>query len=138
MAEFRKRFFQMIGQHRHSQQIRGCPLIVRTGGFGAKFVPILDISVAASEPSEGNKIDLRTGSSVRSSGTERMPSSLALEPDSGSVTPSLASNRRALATMTYAFSGEIDRAGRVGSWAFCASQKFQKATFYEHSQEVWS
>ena len=58
MAEFRKRFFQMIGQHRHSQQIRGCPLIVCTGGFSAKFVPILDISVAASEPGEGDKIDL--------------------------------------------------------------------------------
>ena len=58
MAEFRKRIFQMIGQHRHSQQIRGCPLIVCTGGFSAKFVPILDFSVATSEPGEGDKIDL--------------------------------------------------------------------------------
>jgi hypothetical protein len=58
MAEFRKRFFQMIGQHRHSQQVCRCSLIVCAGGFGAKFVPIFDISVAASEPGEGDEIDL--------------------------------------------------------------------------------
>jgi hypothetical protein len=48
----------MVGPHRLSQQIRSCPLVVRTGGLGAKFIPIFDVSVTAPEPGEGNKIDL--------------------------------------------------------------------------------
>jgi hypothetical protein len=58
MAEFRKRFFQIVGQHRPFQKVRGCPLVVCASGFGAKFVPIFDISITAAEPGEGNKIDL--------------------------------------------------------------------------------
>ena len=42
MAEYRKRFFQMVGQQGHSQQIRGGSLVVGAGSFSVEFIPIFD------------------------------------------------------------------------------------------------
>src|SRR5271165_3432432 len=46
-AELRKPLFQMVGQHRFSEQIGRGAIIVEPGGFLAQVVPFIDGAVAA-------------------------------------------------------------------------------------------
>src|SRR5262249_52306796 len=57
-AELGESIFQMVGQQRHSQQIRGRALVVQASGFRAQVLPIFERAVAATEPSHGYQIDL--------------------------------------------------------------------------------
>src|SRR5215831_6736971 len=57
-AELGESIFQMVGQQRHSQQIRGRALVVQASGFRAQVLPIFERAVAATEPGKGHEIDL--------------------------------------------------------------------------------
>src|SRR5215467_12078734 len=49
-AELGESILQMIGQQRHSQQIRGRALVVQASGFRAQVLPVFERAVATTEP----------------------------------------------------------------------------------------
>src|SRR6516225_1157953 len=102
-AELGESILQMIGQQRHSQQIRGRALVVQASGFRAQVLPIFERAVAATEPSQGHQIDLLI--------LGQRPDEASQLRNNGIVGMSLASNSRALTTMKQTFSGEIESAG---------------------------
>src|SRR6516162_6715378 len=50
-TELGESILQMVGQQRHSQQIRGRALVVQASGFRAQFLPVVERAVTATEPS---------------------------------------------------------------------------------------
>src|SRR5215475_11172864 len=55
-AELGESILQMIGQQRHSEQIRGRPLVVQASGFRTQLFPVFERAVAATEPGQSDKI----------------------------------------------------------------------------------
>src|SRR6516165_520565 len=49
-AELGESILQMIGQQRHSHQIRGRAPVVQASGFRAQVLPVFERAVAATEP----------------------------------------------------------------------------------------
>jgi hypothetical protein len=48
----------VIAEKRHAQEVFGGPLVVRAGGLGAEVLPIIEVTVAAAEPGQGDQVDL--------------------------------------------------------------------------------
>ncbi len=103
----------MIGQQRLTQQVGGGTVVVLPLRLVAQVVPVLHRAVATTQPQQCHKVGLlllaqavdrrprvlvRQVVGMRSS-TDAAPSSAVLEPESGSVTTSWASNSRALTMM---------------------------------------
>src|SRR6516225_5746280 len=57
-AELGESIFQMVGQQRHSQQIRSGALVVQASGLRAQVLPVFERAVTATEPSQGHEINL--------------------------------------------------------------------------------
>lgn len=58
MAELRKTFFEIVAKQRDSQQVFRRPSVMRARRLGAQLLPIVEIAVAPTEPSQCDKVDL--------------------------------------------------------------------------------
>src|ERR1041385_1028168 len=57
-AELRQSLLQVVGQHRRPDQVRCGAVVMGTRRLRAKIGPVVKITVAATEPGEGNEVDL--------------------------------------------------------------------------------